>query len=564
MTDKRSSVSSGGSSGAGQANLIAPVYFWIAGLQGWRALAFCAALGAFANLAFPPLHFWPAFAISLTGLVWSLDGATLAARPKRAAFWRVAAFGFAYYLVGMHWIAFAFLVNPGAHLMFIWLPLIALPAILTAVLSACVYIGFRYWQPGPARLIIFAVSFMFGEWVRGALFGIGGLPWNLPGMIWAPGEAISQSASIWGIYGLSALTVIAMASPATLADRRARGSTASRAAPVIVAAIVFGAIWGWGARRLADAAPTDDPGTGVIVRLVDIGTPQAEKHDPANAEKIVRRYLELSGPATANTPDIVIWPEGALPYFLFEWDGALRAVSDSIGQRKLIMGVPRLEAVSTGPDTIERRAYNSLAVLSGDADVRGARHWYDKHMLVPIGEFMPFAGLLKSIGLSTLQDLAPGGFEAGPMPSSVRVDGVPPFGPLICYEGIFPGLSPTGDDRPDWLVNISIDAWFGEFLGPAQHAAQARYRAIEEGLPMARVASRGETGMIDGYGRWTERGEPADPARFTPDPDGWRSSVVDASIPKALEPTPYGAWRDGLFWVMLLGFNLGLFVLPRR
>ena len=556
MTDKRSSVSPG----AGQANLIAPAYLWIAGLKGWRALAFCAALGAFANLAFPPVHFWPAFAVALTGLVWCLDGAALAPRPGRAAFWRVAAFGFAYYLVGMHWIAWAFLVNPGSHLIFIWMPLIALPSILTFVLSACVYLGFRFWQPGPARLIIFAVSFMFGEWVRGALFGIGGLPWNLPGMIWSPGEAISQSASIWGIYGLSALTVIAMASPATLADRRARGSTASRAAPVIVAAIVFGAIWGWGARRLADAPAADDPGTGVMVRLVDIGVPQAEKHDGESAERIVRRYLELTGPATANAPDIVIWPEGALPYFLFEWDGALRAVSDSVGQRKLILGVPRLEGAGSG----DQRAYNSLAVLSGDADVRGARHWYDKHMLVPFGEFMPFAGALKAIGLQTLQDLAPGGFEAGPMPSSVRVDGIPPFGPLICYEVIFPGLSPTGDDRPDWLVNISIDAWFGEFLGPGQHAAQARYRSIEEGLPMARVASRGETGFIDGYGRWTARGAPADPARFTPDPDGWRSSIVDAPIPKALEPTPYGAWRDGLFWVMLLGFNLGLFVLPRR
>jgi apolipoprotein N-acyltransferase len=184
MTDKRSSVSPG----AGQANLIAPAYLWIAGLKGWRALAFCAALGAFANLAFPPVHFWPAFAVALTGLVWCLDGAALAPRPGRAAFWRVAAFGFAYYLVGMHWIAWAFLVNPGSHLIFIWMPLIALPSILTFVLSACVYLGFRFWQPGPARLIIFAVSFMFGEWVRGALFGIGGLPWNLPGMIWSAGR----------------------------------------------------------------------------------------------------------------------------------------------------------------------------------------------------------------------------------------------------------------------------------------------------------------------------------------------------------------------------------------
>lgn len=562
MTDNRSASVPGsgvpGSGPTGRGTFLSPVYLWVAGLQGRRALAFCAGLGAIANLAFPPIHIWPAFAIALTGLIWMLDAARLAPQPKRAALWRVAAFGFAYYLVGMHWIAWAFLVNPGSHLVFIWMPLVALPSILSAVLTACVYVGFNYWQPGPARLIIFSVAFMFGEWVRASLFGLGGLPWNLPGMIWAPGEAISQSASIWGIYGLSLLTVVAMASPATLADARPRGRAGSRAAPIIVAAVVFGAIWGWGARRLGEAPVT--PPAGELVRLIDVGVPQAVKHQPESAEAIVLRFLELTGPATQTSPKVVIWPEGALPYYLFEWDRALRAVTDRIGSRKLIIGVPRIEGIQT-PD---QRAYNSMAVLDGDSDVRGALHWYDKHMLVPFGEFMPFADVLSSIGLKTLQDLAPGGFVPGPPPSSVRVQGIPAFGPLICYEAIFPGLSPTGDDRPEWLVNISIDAWFGEFLGPGQHAAQARYRAIEEGLPMARVASLGETGMIDGYGRWTARGAPADPTKYAPDPEGWRSSVVDARIPAALEPTPYQTWRDGLFWVMLLALNLGLFILPRR
>lgn len=542
----------------GRGNFLSPAYLWVAGLQGAPALAFCAVLGAIANIAFPPFHIWPVFAVSLSGLVWALDAARLTPRPRRAAFWRVAAFGFAYYLVGLHWIAWAFLVNPGAHLIFIWMPLVALPAILSAIVSLCVFLIYPFWCAGPARLILFSVAFMFGEWVRGALFGVGGFPWNLPGMIWAPGEAISQSASIWGIYGLSALTVVAMASPAVLTDYRPRGSAGSRAAPLIVAAVVFGAIWGWGAKRLGEA-PTDPP-AGALVRLVDAGVPQHVKHQPENAEAIVERFLRLTGPATASSPSIVIWPEGALPYYLFRWDGALRAVTDVVGPRRLIIGVPRVENLG-GPD---EKAYNSLAVLDGDSDVHGALAWYDKHMLVPFGEFVPFAGLLKSMGLQTLQDLAPGGFEAGPWPATIAADGVPPFGPLICYEAIFPGLSPNGADRPQWLVNISIDAWFGDLFGPGQHAAQARYRAIEEGLPMARVASRGDTGMIDPFGRWTAHASTADPALFGADPDGWRSAVIDARIPAALPPTPYSNWRDGLFWLILLGLNLGLFVLPRR
>jgi apolipoprotein N-acyltransferase len=538
-------------------NFLAPAYLWVAGQIGWRALALCAALGAVANLAFPPVFFWPAMAVALTGLVWSLDAAKLSRKPLRDAFWRVFAFGFTYFLVGMHWIAAAFLVDPGAHLIFIWMPLVALPGGLAAILALCVNVAFRFWCAGPARLILFSVAFMFGEWLRGSLFGVGGLPWNLPGMVWNPGGAVSQSASIWGIYGLSALTVIALASPATLADARARGTTGSRAAPLIVAAIAFGAIWGWGARRLETIPPAPD---GPVVRLIEAGVPQGEKYDEGVAEQVVLRFVELMGPDTPDAPEIVTWPEGALPIWLFEYPDALDLIADSVGDRRLIIGLARREQ----PNTEEERAYNSLAVIGGDSGTRGPLALYDKHMLVPFGEFTPFASVLEAVGLRTLQELAPGGFDAGPMPSAVEAPGVPPFGPLICYEAIFPGLSPNGADRPRWLVNISNDSWFGNLTGPHQHAAQARYRSIEEGLPMARVAAGGLTGMIDAYGRWTARGKPADPVRYGPDPEGWTSSVVDAAIPPAAEPTPYSRWRDGMFWLILLSLNLGLLVLPRR
>jgi apolipoprotein N-acyltransferase len=556
MNDTRTPTTSGGHP-AMRGNFLAPVYLWVAGQQGPRALMLAGVLGALANLGFPPIFFWPALAIALTGLVWSLDSAKLAPRPNRAAFWRVAAFGFTYYLVGMHWIAAAFLVDVGAHLLFIWMPLILLPGGLALLLAGFVNIGFRFWCAGPARLVIFSVAFMLGEWFRGSLFGMGGLPWNLPGMVWTPGEAVSQSVSIWGIYGLSMLTVIALASPATLADARARGTTGSRAAPIIVAAIVFGAIWGWGARRLGTIPDQPD---GPVVRLVEAGVPQGEKYKDGVAEKIVLRFRDLTGPDTPDTPSIVIWPEGALPYYLFEWPEALDLITEAIGGRRLIIGLARRES----PGTDEEKAFNSLGVISGDSATRGPLALYDKHMLVPFGEFMPFADALNVVGLKTLQNLAPGGFDAGPMPASIRVLGVPEFGPLICYEAIFPGLSPAGLDRPRWLVNISNDSWFGNLSGPYQHAAQARYRSIEEGLPMARVAAGGLTGMIDAYGRWTARAHRPDPAIYGPDPEGWKAVIVDAPIPPAAEPTPYGRWRDGMFWIILLSLNLGLLVLPRR
>src|SRR5262249_49732759 len=148
----------------------------------------------------------------------------------------------------------------------------------------------RFWCAGPARLILFSVFFMLSEWFRASLFGIGGLPWDLPGMVWAPGGAISQSASVWGIYGLSLLTIAALASPATLADSRARGTTGSRAAPIIVAAVVFGMIWGWGAKRLSEIK-AEPPGE--MVRLVEAGVSEHEKHQPVTGPLIVRRFREL-------------------------------------------------------------------------------------------------------------------------------------------------------------------------------------------------------------------------------------------------------------------------------
>ncbi len=228
-----------------------------------------------------------------------------------------------------YWIADAFLVEPDAYLIFIWMPLVLLPGGLAFLLAWAMRFAFQFWCPGPARLIIFSVALMVSEWVRGALFGLGGLPWNLPAMVWTAGGAVSQTASIWGVYGLSLLTIVALASPAALADARPRGTTASRAAPVLVAAVAFGAIWGWGASRLATVP--DDQG-GPMVRLVEAGVPQKDKYQPRSGELMVQRFRDLSGPDTPTAPGILVWPEGALPYWLFEWPDALDAVTESAGQ----------------------------------------------------------------------------------------------------------------------------------------------------------------------------------------------------------------------------------------
>ncbi|MEM8920447.1 MAG: apolipoprotein N-acyltransferase, partial [Pseudomonadota bacterium] len=417
----------------GEANMLAPLYTRILELDGWRALAAAGGAGAFANLAFAPLYIWPALLVSVIFLLWLMDGASVTENPKAAAFWRGGAFAFGLFGVGFHWLGFAFLVTPNAHLAFIWL-VPALIAVLSFIWALALRIMIRFWSNGPQRVVLFATTLIAAEWTRGHLFG--GFPWNLPGMIWAPGGAVSQLASIGGIWTLSAITLAAFAAPAALADLRPRASVFSRVAPGLVAAMAFGATWGWGAQRL-QSAPDAGAANGPTIRIVDAGVPQAEKHKPEQRANVLRRYLELTGADGPNTPGIVIWPEGAVPYALLQWPDALDPVSERLGVRRLIVGTSRVDRLSAGRE----RWYNSVAVISGDSNRRGALSIYDKHRLVPFGEFVPFRDVAARIGVETLQTLATSGFYPGPPPSRQSAPGIPAFGPLVCYEALFPGLS---------------------------------------------------------------------------------------------------------------------------
>ena len=145
-----------------------------------------------------------------------------------------------------------------------------------------------------------------------------------------------------------------------------------------------------------------------------------------------------------------------------------------------ITGLTRREA---GADDIAY--FNSAAVIDGVNSEARLSQFYNKHHLVPFGEYIPFWSLVSNLNIAPLQRIG-AGFEAGPEPTRLVVPGAPPAVVLICYEAIFPDMIPRGDGRPGWIVMVTNDAWFGGGSGPYQHYAMARYRAIEEGLPVAR------------------------------------------------------------------------------
>jgi len=179
------------------------------------------------------------------------------------------------------------------------------------------------------------------------------------------------------------------------------------------------------------------------------------------------------------------------------------------------------------------RVWNSLEAVDSDGEIVAR---YDKAHLVPFGEYMPFRDVLP------LQKITPGNLDytAGPGPRTIELPGLPPFAPLICYEVIFPGAVVDQDHRPAWMLNVTNDAWYGRTSGPYQHFAIARTRAVEEGLPLVRVANNGISGVVDPVGRVV--------ARINLDTVGY----ADLPLPAAARATLYARAGDWMFLALLL------------
>jgi apolipoprotein N-acyltransferase len=530
---------------------LGPVRDTLTELRGAAALFVAAVAGAVGNLAFAPFHVVPVLAASLVTLVWMIDGARREKRWGRAVFSRAFAFGFGHFVVGLHWIANAFAQVEGT-LGFVWIAVLVLPAILATVWGVFLLMAGAFWSSSPSRIFVFALFFGLAEYVRGTLFG--GFPWNVAATAWVPGGAISQSASLVGLYGLTTFTLLVLASPAALSDDRERSGLAVRALPLLGAAVALSLAWTWGTQRLqADAVMTQRHAV-----LIDAGIPQKDKLD-ASADMQLRRFLELMTNTPGDASDIVVWPEAPIrpvlldagdgrgrPAGLIEWPDALDAIATYLDGRTLITGSRHYVGGWEAP------TYNALALIESVSARIGPKALYYKHRLVPLGElaavrFVPFGEHLAGLLPPSLQTFASDGFTPGPGPSRVEFEGVPSFVPLICYEGLFPEIARSQGDGAEWLVNISIDGWFGSGVGPEQLYAQSRFRAIETGLPLARSASRGVTAMVDPYGRETARG-----GQQTGDPEGWRASVVRTPIPQALSATPYLRFGNAGFWCFLV------------
>ena len=441
------------------------------------------AAGALSALGFAPLDLWPLTLVGVAVLVMSIERA----RTVRGAALVGWLFGVGQFAVSLGWIATAFTYQAAMPAFMGWVTVVLLAMFLALYPGIAAGLA-RAWPGGRvSRVLVFAAAWMLTEWLRGHV--LSGFAWNPLGAAWLTVGGIALIAKWIGALGLSGLLVLA-AGGAVLAGWHSleMGYTLRRRAANLLIVIPVAAV-------AVLTVPPPAPLTGPLVHLIQPNLGQELKYDDPVVH--IENYLALSRAALGPTPhrqSIVIWSESAVLDLVAE-QPAIRARLASIlapGDLLLFGG----EALIRNADGSPAAGTNSLYVLDSTGRLLNR---YDKAHLVPLGEYVPARPLMSRLGLTRL---TPGSidFLPGSGPRTLDLPGFPAAGIQICYEVIFPANVVDEAHRPAWIVNISNDAWFGSW-GPPQHLAQARLRAIEEGLPIARVTPTGISAVIDANGR---------------------------------------------------------------
>lgn len=450
------------------------------GLGRWPAFGLALLAGGLSALGFQPVG-------SVAGPVagFALFLLLLWVQPRGRAFWLGLGLGFPHFAIGLRWIAEAFSFQSAMPVWMGWVAVCGLSLFLSLYPALAALLARRLAGRLVPLALIFAGLFTIAEILRGLLFS--GFAWNPLGVAWLQLPGVAQLAAVIGANGLSALAVLAGGSLAALVG--ARGEPGRRPL-VLVAPLLL--LVGLGVPRVQAPLPA---GPGPELLLVQTGTGIAEKYAEGGLERSLISSIRQTRAALAEGPPpaAVIWPEAAVEFPMEEMP---------VVAQEATLGFPEGTLLLTGGVGIVRDANGGI--LAGTNSLYALDHQgrilsrYDKSHLVPGGEYLPLRWLAEPLGLARL---VPGTLDFRPGPGAVTwtLPGLPPMSPNICYEIIFPGAVVDRKDRPAFLLTISNDAWFGR-SGPPQHHAQARLRAIEEGLPVVRVTPTGISGLIDARG----------------------------------------------------------------
>ncbi|WP_417317307.1 apolipoprotein N-acyltransferase [Emcibacter sp.] len=515
---------------------------WIGARSALQLVILSFLSGVLSAFAFAPFYLLPLLWISYPLFLLLLRKLDKKAEAFAISWW----FGFGQFFTGILWIANSFYQQDDIPAWTGYFAVGCLAGVL-AIYSGLVGLAMNaFWHRTKSQanllpaLLVFCGLWNLAEWVRGHF--LTGFPWNLSGYVWGFSDSMLQSTSIWGIYGLGPITICFALAPLVFL------SLAPRTARLILAAglyvLLFAGLFLFGARRLdQETQYVDDVG----LRLVQSNINQRDKWAREKRADNFLDYLAMSDRKGNSGVTHIIWPETSVIYFLDQEPFRRYMIADMLGDDGMVLtGFPRREWRQD-----ELRIYNSFIAIDSDGQIGAI---YDKSHLVPFGEYVPafFKVILSAMGL----ERAIGGLDYSPGAGLVtqHVPGTPPFGVLVCYEIIFPGAVTDEKDRPEWLLNITNDAWYGTLTGPYQHFLQTRVRAIEEGLPVVRSAGTGISAVIDSYGRVIKR------------IDLQKRGTIDHKLPAKLEKqTFYVRFRDMIFTVMSLSIILaGMFFSMRR
>ena len=510
-------------------------------IRGWKRNCLAISVGMLGVLALPPFLFLPVILVSLVVFHWTLDGILIKTKNHSKVFvffqsfltgW---CFGFGFFLGGLYWVHNSFFVDPDK---FAWLSPFAVLFLSTGM---AIYVGFTasfsciISRPGISRLVNICIFWVIFELIRG--WALTGFPWNLLATVWANTSQMTQIASIFGVFGLSFITMLLASSVAVLGHKEivARRRIIFSFSLFLMPAIV----WVYGEGRLHYSQNQNV--TGVLLRLVQPNISQKDKWKPLLLNKHINTLLSMSKRKSTNfssLPTHIIWPETATPFDLTNNKEAIELFEKILPKKGVLITGSRRASPKTN---LEKRIWNSMHVIIAKEGITGT---YDKRHLVPFGEYVPFRKFLKlSKIVAGRMDFSPG-IET----TLLKVPNAPKAIPTICYEGIFQLKNPeiATNSRVGWFLNLTNDAWFGSSAGPYQHLEATRFRALEHGLPLVRVANTGLSVVIDPYGRTIAS------SRLN------EKTIIDSILPTKLENgtifSKYGNWTLAL--LLLLFFSL--------
>ncbi len=498
--------------------------------------AICA--GALCNLAFAPFHFFVATIASIA-IFFALCQKTTS---RKEDFWLGWCYGFGYFVFGVYWISISLLVDAQSFAWLIPFALTLIPSVL-ALYFAMLSSSFNFvikkfsFTKNYEKFLIFAIFWTVCEILRAFLFT--GFPWNLLGYVWMFSDTAIQISSVFGVWGLSFFAVLVSLLP-IIYFTKDRSKQDLTFVVTIILLVIANFIFGY--CRIADTKIANDK--NLKLRLVQGNIRQEMKWDAREKYHNFIKHIKMTNSEDSSDIAAVIWSETSVPYTIDESSEIVEQLKLAVPNRSngdgmLVTGGIRLK--SDGGENIEN-VWNSVFVINKN----GIAASYDKHHLVPFGEYVPLQKYLPFVQKVTKGAI---GFSEGEGPKTIRGDLIS-ISPLLCYEVIFPDKIIDRNDRPDLLVNLTNDAWFGNSTGPYQHFDMAKMRAVEYGIPLARVANTGITAFFDPFGRVI--------SKINLNQEG----IIDVDLVKNLEPTIYS--RYCFAPLLLLVSFLIIFLLHRR